>query len=405
MSRILFGGREVPIPYRASQTAPGIDLGNAPDIVGVTIDECENEDVIEENPTTRIVLQSTTFPPNNGIDDFNITGYLCHARRSRTKSGEEWQPVKNFNLRNMKVGDYVRIQLGPHNLKALFLALADKYSALGGLESILAEAGIKTIDPEVATVLEGRERDTLQALMERDDDFWDNVADLDTRNALETKAPQLEHQRRKDALSVFKEHMDAKDWSEGEWEAFLKTNEWIFGLGLSYQYMSTIQNQAHLGGTAITGRGTDRVDYLMATSGDSRFTVLVDIKKPNARFLHSAEYRSNIFHISREVAGGVAQLQSYCHTWTIEGSQHGGNTPEKLGAYTYEPKGMLIVGHLAELGDDDAKRKSFELFRRHTNNPQILTFDEVFSRVEYMVTHPDVQVIGESTKEMGDVPF
>lgn len=403
MARITFGGREIGSSQNFGQSHDIRDLGDALEDGDLAIDECSDGKVIEDNPTTRLVLKTGTFPPNNGTDGFNIAGYLCHAKRSRNQSAEQWEDVSHFDLRTLRLGEYVRIQLGPNNLKALFLALASKYKDLGGLNSILAEAGVTAVDPASITILEGKERETLGLLMQRDDEFWNHVAELDTRNALETKALQLEHQRRKEALRQFRKHLDAGDWSESNWENYFKENEWLFGLGLSYHYLSTLQNQANLGGADITGRGTDQVDYLMRTSGDTRFTVLVDIKKPNTRLLHPNEYRSNIYRIDQHIAGGVAQLQSYCYTWQTRGSRD--TSPQRLGAYTYEPRGMLIVGNLAEFHDDDSKRKSFELFRRHIHNPQILTFDELYNRAEYMVTQNESQSESEEPEEEWEVPF
>jgi len=359
------------------------DLGETSEDDGPDIGEFQDANIIQDQSTTRLVLQTNTFPPNNGTDGYNISGYLCHAKRSVSQSGGDWSPVANFDLRSMRAGEYVRIRLGPNNLRTLFLALAGKYQKLGGLESMLAEVGVQIASPDRVIIVEGKEREILQKLLENDSNFWDNVVSMDTNNVLEMKVLQEELRQRQEALNLFKNRLEDRSWSEGEWEAFFRSNEWIFGLGLTYHYLGTVQNQAVLGGTDLTGRGTDKVDYLMATGGDTRFTVLVDIKKPDANLLNSRPYRSNIFHIDKEIAGGVAQLQSYCHTWATEGSRI--NAPEKIDAYTYEPKGMLIVGDLAELQGSDAKKKSFELFRRHIHNPQILTFDEVYRRAEHLV--------------------
>lgn len=269
----------------------------------------------------------------------------------------------------------------------------------------LAEAEIDSVDPTRVTILEGKERETLQFLKERDPDFWENVADLDTRNVLETKVLQVQHQRRLEALTQFEAHLLSLDWSESDWEMYFKANEWIFGLGLSYHYLNTLQNQAYMGGTDITGRGADNVDYLMNTSGDTRFTVLVDIKKPDTRLLHPREYRSNIFRVDEHVSGGVAQLQSYCFTWQTDGSQHARNSSDQLGAHTYEPKALLIVGSLSECKNNDSMKQSFELFRRQVHNPEILTFDELYSRAQFLVAQDASELdVHDTTVEL-DVPF
>jgi hypothetical protein len=375
------------------------DLGDAENDAPLSIEECIDEDVLEENVKTRIVLKTGTFPPDEATRGINMSGHLCYGKRSLRDAAGEWQDIRHFDLRTMKEGEHVRLPLGPNNLKALFLALAHRYQQLGSLRSILDEMGVAPIDQSSVTILEGKERQALELIMDRDPDFWDNVIELDTTNALETKALQLQHKRRKEALEQFKEHLHSKEWSEGEWEGFFKANEWIFGFGLSYQYFNTLVNQSYLGATSVARTGADLVDYLMATLGDTRFTVLVDIKKPESRLLHPREYRTGIYHVDKEIVGGVAQLQSYCHTWQTEGSQQLRNSPDRLGAFTYEPKALLIAGNLGQLEDDD-KKKSFELYRRHIQNPQILTFDELLARAEQLVAQGAKESAETSVEEI-----
>ena len=56
-------------------------------------------------------------------------------------------------------------------------------------------------------------------------------------------------------------------------------------------------------------------------------------------------------------------------------------TGEEL--FAYQPKSFLVVGRLDELRSDRGinveKYRSFELYRRHTHRPEIITFDELFT--------------------------
>lgn len=60
------------------------------------------------------------------------------------------------------------------------------------------------------------------------------------------------------------------------------------------------------------------------------------------------------------------------------------------GEYTYllRPRAFVVVGQLSELtgeagGHNQDKIRSFELFRRQLQEPEILTFDEVLARAEW----------------------
>jgi hypothetical protein len=69
----------------------------------------------------------------------------------------------------------------------------------------------------------------------------------------------------------------------------------------------------------------------------------------------------------------------------LEGAEQEENR-ERLAAadtYNYEPKGILVVGHTGQL-DDLNKKATFELFRRNLHNPEIVTYDELLARAEYL---------------------
>jgi hypothetical protein len=181
--------------------------------------------------------------------------------------------------------------------------------------------------------------------------------------------------------------MERGGWAEGEWEDFFRQNRWIFGYGLAYQFLSAVQDQSYYGGKNLTGRAGQRGDVLMATEAQARFTVLLDIKRPDTGLLgKQAPYRQRVHALSSELVGGVTQLQSNCHIWSTHGAQQPDNvrTLDRLNISTYGPRGILVIGQTAELDDDD-KRSTFELFRRNLLNPEVLTYDELLARARYIV--------------------
>ncbi|WP_352612205.1 MULTISPECIES: Shedu anti-phage system protein SduA domain-containing protein [unclassified Mesorhizobium] len=61
-----------------------------------------------------------------------------------------------------------------------------------------------------------------------------------------------------------------------------------------------------------------------------------------------------------------------------------------------EPRSCLVIGSLAEFqfdrGTNLPKFRSFELHRRHTNRPEIVTFDELLERARFIVEHGPEQM-------------
>ena len=57
--------------------------------------------------------------------------------------------------------------------------------------------------------------------------------------------------------------------------------------------------------------------------------------------------------------------------------------------FNFHPKAYLIIGKLDEFKKDQEvhydKYRSFELFRKNINSPEIITFDELYERAKFIV--------------------
>ena len=58
-------------------------------------------------------------------------------------------------------------------------------------------------------------------------------------------------------------------------------------------------------------------------------------------------------------------------------------------AFNYIPKSFMVIGSLQEFvsdkGVNQERYRSFELFRRNTSSPEIITFDELYERARFIV--------------------
>jgi len=58
--------------------------------------------------------------------------------------------------------------------------------------------------------------------------------------------------------------------------------------------------------------------------------------------------------------------------------------------YSYRPKSVLLIGKLSEFiidkGPNREKFASFELLRKNTIAPEIITFDELLERAKFIVS-------------------
>ena len=60
-------------------------------------------------------------------------------------------------------------------------------------------------------------------------------------------------------------------------------------------------------------------------------------------------------------------------------------------AFNYQPRSFLVIGSLSEFmgehGINAEQYRSFELYRRNTQWPEIITFDELYERASHIVNH------------------
>lgn len=189
-----------------------------------------------------------------------------------------------------------------------------------------------------------------------------------------------------------------KPGDEAVWQHFFEINTWIFGYGLSFIFNQPLEGQKLE--TVVKGHDMaspgKRSDALLKTSGVISSICLVEIKTPATSLLNGEEYRPGCWRASNELSGGISQVQKTIQK-TIENigaefrpkDEHGNPTGEVL--HAYRPKSFLLIGTLAEFetpeGTNTEKFGSFELLRRSTSEPEVITFDELLERARFIVSN------------------
>jgi hypothetical protein len=345
--------------------------------------------VLDENPgDTRKVFRGMIVKKQTK-KEATVRGFLIHQRKNRN---DDWEDAEAINLAKLKGGDGVKLELRSHQTKNLYEALTHLYK--------IAEVGIPrgekewTVESADQVIKVDQKRKMLiKRLLEQNfgDEVWSELLDQNPDLATKLAHARLQ-QNRIQSLSLFEEALKKNDLNEDWWQNYFVNNPWIFGYGLNYQFLHLLDEQADYGGTRFTGKGAQKGDFLMNSGADIRFTVLVEIKKSNTPLFQldgNKEYkrhRNGAILLHDELTGGILQLQSNCHRWETEGSKRQDDFEELTSKYiyTYQPKGILVIGHSSQLKNPEA-RSTFELCRRNTFNPEILTFDELYDRAKFIV--------------------
>ncbi|MEK7755655.1 MAG: Shedu immune nuclease family protein [Planctomycetota bacterium] len=184
--------------------------------------------------------------------------------------------------------------------------------------------------------------------------------------------------------------------NEAVWQKFFEKNPWIFGYGLSYIHLSTLDEkklEQVVHGHTVSEHGK-RVDALLKTRGVISSLCFVEIKTHKTALLNSQPYRAGCWSPSAELSGAVSQVQGTVAlaTESIKSKlsltdDDGNPTGEEV--FNYMPKSFLVVGSLHEFvgdhGVNQERYRSFELYRRNNISPEIVTFDELYERARFIV--------------------
>lgn len=247
-------------------------------------------------------------------------------------------------------------------------------------------------DPEGVGRVYASDPDRFRTLIEADADARDVVALQHRREVVATMRSWLTDEP---TFELAKEAADGS--AEGAWQRLLEENPWILGVSLGGQ-LYTSWNDSKLE-QVVTGRHIDavgkRTDALLATTGIVRSMVFAEIKHHHTKLLGKKEYRPGCWQPSSELSGAVVQAQQTVHlaAQTLNDYLPDRDSEDAImptGTYLLKPRSFVIVGSLEQLTGDSGgsipnKVRSFELFRRNLQEPEIITFDELLARAEWHV--------------------
>jgi antiviral defense system Shedu protein SduA len=341
--------------------------------------------LLSETKTTRLIFRPEIVRKPNS-KEWQVKGSIIHQRKSPTGA---WGDMKELKLSELRSGEGVSVNLDSDEVSRLIDSLlylrgvAEQYGTRLGRQHKFVVA-----DPEaVVVVTDKNRRSAIEQLLQRNygKEFWDALTRSDPDLATRLSYSRIQEEREQ-ALAAFSQHLGDQDWLEPKWEQFFYENQWIFGYGLRYQFLGVEQRQAQYGGESVTGKGGQRGEFLTQTSGYEKFTVTVEIKKPESFIFGSGMYRAGVPAIAAEFVNAISQAQVNSRTWDVDGSRR---LPDyeafrERRISTITPLAILVFGHTRQLDTPD-KRQAFHLLRRSLVTPDVITFDELHERARYIV--------------------
>ena len=187
-----------------------------------------------------------------------------------------------------------------------------------------------------------------------------------------------------DVLQQFRELLKQRSETkllEEKWHQFFKDNAWVFSQVYAYP-AAFIKDKFNVGGYNIGG-GTDKIiDFVYKNSLTQNIT-FIEIKTHLAKLINESPYRRpDIYSISRELGGVIVQALDQKTKFLKSFYARVGATGVEIDSLNSHC--LVVIGSISSL-DSKAKRDSFELFRNANKDVTVITFDELFKKIELML--------------------
>lgn len=335
----------------------------------------QDEVVLRHKEGAKSHITAKFLEDNRGIFVLSIQGYTIATEKPRNASfsfiGDEIGKLLEFirNIQSVNLDNPSRVNISDEELNRIVLNDKQAKSLFHENQELFAEVLKSEITTEdlIAVGYRKKQLDVYEKLLSDQSYFESIKSKKNTTN-------------------------------EGLWQKYFEKNPWVFGYGLGYIFLSALDDkklEQVVQGHSVDSHGK-RVDALMKTKGVISNLCFVEIKTHVTELLESKPYRSGCWAPSKELAGAIAQVQGTVSS-AVESlsskinptDSRGNPTGEEI--FNYQPKSYLVIGSMSEFvsenGVNKDKIRSFELLRKNTTNPEIITFDELYERAKFIVHH------------------
>lgn len=349
--------------------------------------------LLRETQTTRLLFRPTVID-NLHDQEASVKGTLFFQKK---RKGDKWEDYKEFNLSELKAEEWVSLNLKSKEILALYRALTDLYSIYqvegipsGESEFIKADAGLNAL-------LSANNQDFLSLLDQESESALALVVRLMSWISLHEEPSKIvekletldlaELQKINSLAGITTLKSGYSIWTGNEnnsneefWQQAFTNYSFLLSQVFSYPVV-IVKGKAYVGGKSIENKSGNLVDFL-AKNEVSKNAVLIEIKTPGSKLLGS-EYRKGVYSISSELSGAVVQVSKYKHSLVSDYNQVTRGSEVEIEAF--DPDSLLITGNYEKELDTTEKRRSFQLFRSNLKGVQVITFDELFSKIEIMI--------------------
>lgn len=349
--------------------------------------------ILRETSTTRLLFKPMIVNNKANIKA-SVRGEFVFQRK--TPKGV-WIEHKDLNNNQLKAEKWIKLDIGSEEMLTLITELNFYYQIHEnyGVESGYRSYSKSDIQLEKIKEILDKNESLFDTILELDDNKsklieraieW--MSDTDKSEEIVSKLIEIQEDeldyinnmigiaKLKKLLTFWEENSDNN--SEKFWQDILSKNTWVLSQVFSSPFLY-LQQEAYVGGKTMENKEGKVVDFIYRNDL-SKEVSLIEIKTPLTKLL-SSEYRTGVFSVHTELTGAIVQTLGYKEQITREYAQLGQNDGRRFNVFS--PQCVVIAGNLKELNDKQIQ--SFELYRKEMKNVSIITFDELFKRVELLL--------------------
>lgn len=324
--------------------------------------------VLRETKTTRLIFRPVIVEnPHN--KKACVRGHFIFQKK---KVSGKWEDYNDFPLSTLKDGEWIKLELKAgevHKLLDEFQKLKRLFKQYG---IILGEAQFEVTQGNLENILlqisQFKNKELILQTLEKI-----KPEDLQNLNSI------IGIGKFKKAVGFWKNNKNKDD--EDFWQRFFKENSWIISQVFSYSAV-LFQDKAYVGGKGIDNKGGNIIDFIYQ-NGLTKNTALVEIKTPTKKLisnLYRGQTKNGIYSITEELTGAINQILNYKEELQKQFFELTKNSKKEF--EVFNPKSIIIIGSLELEKLENGKLKSFELFRHSNKDVEIITYDELFNKIE-----------------------
>lgn len=346
--------------------------------------------VLRKTKITRLIFRPEIVEnPHN--PEASVRGTFIFQKKGI--SGD-WSDYRKLTLSKLKDAEWFKLELHSGELFTLITQLNHYYEIFKRYGIVVGEKEFLITPRNISSIIQQLldDKDNLNSLIKQGgldllpelinwlsqtDDMqliFDKLKILKIDN-LRTLNSILGISNLKNILNIWR--TNKYDDSEEFWQKTLKENSWVIAQVFAFPVI-IYRDKAYVGGKFLDNKGGNIVDFLYKNSLTDNI-MLIEIKTPTTKLIGN-KYRNNVYSTSADLSGSVSQILNYKTELERNYNSFSSRTTDKFLAFN--PKCMVIIGSLGMKGLNELQKKSFELFRNDLRNVEIITFDELFHKIQ-----------------------